>query len=135
MSLDKATPPTTYDQIDFDSYDDKELYSLSQELYKKIQNLVSENQMFESYYKRVMPNHPDEQDKQQIEDQNDRNKEIRREKKKKGEKQKEQDKPNLLTTEQKVEISTREVEELKEEIEKSKDEWSKQADNYKVNND
>ncbi|KAI9341998.1 hypothetical protein BDR26DRAFT_859919 [Obelidium mucronatum] len=56
----------------------------------------------------------------------------RREKKKKGEKTKEADKPMLLTPEQKSEIATRELEELRDEIEKQKEEWGKILDNYKA---
>ncbi|TPX74457.1 hypothetical protein CcCBS67573_g04278 [Chytriomyces confervae] len=56
----------------------------------------------------------------------------RREKKKKGEKLKEVDKPIVLTPEQKSEIATRELEELRDEIEKQKEEWGKILDNYKA---
>ncbi|KAI8622533.1 hypothetical protein BC830DRAFT_1088695 [Chytriomyces sp. MP71] len=56
----------------------------------------------------------------------------RREKKKKGEKTKEVDKPIPLTPEQKSEIATRELEELRDEIEKQKEEWGKILDNYKA---
>ena len=52
--------------------------------------------------------------------------------KKKGEKSKDADKPILLMTEQKSEIATRELEELRDEIEKQKNEWGKLLDNYKV---
>ncbi|KAJ3115712.1 hypothetical protein HK100_001262 [Physocladia obscura] len=53
-------------------------------------------------------------------------------KKKKGEKTKEADKPIALTPEQKSEIATRELEELRDEIEKQKEDWGKIMDNYKA---
>ncbi|KAI9098908.1 hypothetical protein DFS34DRAFT_649606 [Phlyctochytrium arcticum] len=40
--------------------------------------------------------------------------------------------PVLLTAEQKSEIATRELEELKDEIERQKEEWAKVLDNYKA---
>lgn len=122
-----------FEQIDFDSYDDLEILTLSQELARKVKNLNSENQMFESYYKRVTPNQNEEDTTiQQQEDNIEQNKEYRREKKKKGDKQKEQDRPVFLTNDQKAEISTRELEELRDEIQRNKDAWSKVIDNYKA---
>ncbi|TPX62301.1 hypothetical protein PhCBS80983_g00594 [Powellomyces hirtus] len=55
-----------------------------------------------------------------------------RTRKKKGEKPEKQQAPILLTAEQKAEIATRELEELKDEIEKQKEEWGKVLDNYKA---
>ncbi|KAJ3022003.1 hypothetical protein HKX48_007282 [Thoreauomyces humboldtii] len=55
-----------------------------------------------------------------------------RARKKKGEKTEKQQAPILLTPEQKAEIATRELEELKDEIEKQKEEWGKVLDNYKA---
>ncbi|KAJ3290327.1 hypothetical protein HK104_006846, partial [Borealophlyctis nickersoniae] len=52
--------------------------------------------------------------------------------KKKGEKAKEIERDILLTPEQKSEIATRELEELRDEIEKKKEEWGKVLDNYKA---
>nr|KAJ3418244.1 hypothetical protein HK105_000149 [Polyrhizophydium stewartii] len=144
------------EEIDFDAYSDKELVRLQTELQRKVQFLESENAMFESYLTRVTQG-KDGDDKGDPAsgqkgdsgaaggsgaggggaggeggDGQDRGKDGRREKKKKGEKVKEVDKPVLLTSEQKSEIATRELEELRDEIQHQKEEWGKIMDNYKA---
>jgi hypothetical protein len=135
MATEIQSIATAIETIDFDSYDDKELLHLQSELSKKVAMLDSENLMFESYLTRVAPNGRDEDAQLQQMDQdqvNDKAKELRRDKKKKGEKQKEVDRPVLLTTDQKNEIATRELEELRDEIQRSKEDWARIIDNYKA---
>jgi hypothetical protein len=135
MATEIQSIATAIETIDFDSYDDKELLHLQSELSKKVAMLESENVMFESYLARVAPNGRDEDAQLQQQDQeqsNDKAKELRRDKKKKGEKQKEIDRPILLTTDQKNEIATRELEELRDEIQRSKEDWARIIDNYKA---
>ncbi|KAJ3221348.1 hypothetical protein HK099_003574 [Clydaea vesicula] len=132
----------------FDDMDDAELLTLKEETEKKTKFLESENKLFESYLLRVSPNalrvgqtrggnnnmdelnfNPLDFDKK-VEPENLKRREER--KKKKGEKLKEDKKDILLTLEQKSEIATRELEELRDEIEKQKDEWGKVLDNLKA---
>eukprot|EP00842_Homolaphlyctis_polyrhiza_P000574 jgi/Hompol1/1517/HPOL_000923-RA len=133
-------PPNPLEEIDFDAYTNKELLRLQAELLRKVQFLESENTMFESYFNRVTPQSKETDEKMDQnagqkgdgQDGQDRGKDGRREKKKKGEKVKEVDKPVLLTSEQKSEIATRELEELRDEIQHQKEEWGKIMDNYKA---
>jgi hypothetical protein len=125
------------DDADFDTYSDLDLVRLHEELTKRNVMMEAENKLFESYLVRVNPHvlkGDHELDGRREDGQGDGDKkDIGRErKKKKGEKAKEADKPILLTPEQKAEIATRELEELKDEIEKQKEEWGKVLDNYKV---
>ena len=117
-------------ELDFEAYSDQELLLLVKELVKKTDYIDNENAMFETYLTRVVPVKEEklEKDNEQEEKQNN----TRRDKKKKGEKQKEVDRPVLLTLEQKSEIATREVEELRDEIQNSKEEWAKIIDNCKA---
>ncbi|KAH6567415.1 hypothetical protein BASA60_009053 [Batrachochytrium salamandrivorans] len=136
-------------EIDFEAYTDTELLRLQTELLRKVQFHESENTMLESYLWRVTPHLKDSDDKTDLNngkrgrvgmggsgqdslDGQDRDKESRREKKKKGEKTKEADRPMLLTSEQKSEIATRELEELRDEIQHQQEEWEKLIDNYKA---
>jgi hypothetical protein len=123
-----------FELIDFDAYDDKELAKLSIELAKKVSMIELENNMFETYLTRVLPTVDDNLNSQQDQDiiGAERAKEARREKKKKGEKVKEIDRPVLLSSEQKSDIASRELEELKDQIQRDKEEWGKIVDNYKV---
>ncbi|KAJ3298059.1 hypothetical protein HDU79_000910 [Rhizoclosmatium sp. JEL0117] len=140
--------PAELDFADFDTYSDVDLVRLNDELKKRNALLDSENKLFESYLARVNPANPNanpnmkrdatamdemiEEEKRQAQAQAQADAAGRREKKKKGEKTKEVDKPILLTPEQKSEIATRELEELRDEIEKQKEEWGKILDNYKA---
>lgn len=144
------------EELNFDVYTDKELSQLQSELSKKVDFLDLENAMFESYINRVIHGKDsdekgnnnahagnNEQNGGKFNDEGgaDRGgagnqgnqKDGRREKKKKNEKAKDIDKPILLTSEQKSEIATRELEELKDDILTEKEEWGKVMDNYKVN--
>ena len=130
------------DDADFDTYTDLDLVRLHEELNKRNKLMEAENRLFESYLARVNPNilkedggPGDGRKDGDGRDGADVSKEMGRQerKKKKGEKTKEVDKPILLTPEQKSEIATRELEELRDEIEKQKEEWGKILDNHKVN--
>jgi hypothetical protein len=125
------------DDTDFDSYTDLDLVRLHDELVKRNNILEAENNLFESYLSRVDPHilKGDERGDEATKTEDERGKDVGRteRKKKKGEKTKEADKPILLTPEQKSEIATRELEELRDEIEKQKEDWGKILDNYKVN--
>jgi hypothetical protein len=131
---------TGLDIIDFDAYDDKELARLGIELEKKLAMIELENNMFDSYMTRVVPQSSKEdgegglanQDQETNGAPGDRANKERREKKKKGEKVKEIDKPILLNSEQKCDIAGRELEELRDKIERDKEDWAKVIDNYKV---
>ncbi|KAJ3393348.1 hypothetical protein HDU84_002143 [Entophlyctis sp. JEL0112] len=149
---------TDLDAADFDAYSDDDLVRLCAELKKRNAALDQENRLFESYHARVNPtttntasngtaaaSGPDDdrragpgtQPHQQYPAGADAAAAAaaavgRREKKKKGEKTKEADKPIALTPEQKSEIATRELEELRDEIEKQKEEWGKILDNHRA---
>ncbi|KAI8902419.1 hypothetical protein BC833DRAFT_521084 [Globomyces pollinis-pini] len=124
------------ESIDFDTYNDKELFRLQQELARKVRHLEAENLMFEMYLNRVTPVGKEEGDnpvtQQDTDAGQERGKEGRREKKKKGEQKKEEQRNIFLTYEQKSEIATRELEELRDEIQHSKEEWGKIIDNFKA---
>ncbi|KAJ3019639.1 UNVERIFIED_CONTAM: hypothetical protein HDU68_010581 [Siphonaria sp. JEL0065] len=137
--------PAELDFADFDTYSDVDLVRLNAELQKRNALLSAENKLFESFLSRVnqglannSKNNKDnmdeiiEEEKRQAQAQAQADAAGRREKKKKGEKTKEVDKPILLSPEQKSEIATRELEELRDEIEKQKEEWGKILDNYKA---
>ncbi|KAJ3071957.1 hypothetical protein HDU98_004522 [Podochytrium sp. JEL0797] len=142
--------PTDLDFADFDTYSDIDLVRLNAELKKRNTSLSNENRLFESFMGRVAlgggASKKDPKDgledpmqlqtqamtQAQAQAQAQADAAGRREKKKKGEKTKEVDKPVLLTPEQKSEIATRELEELRDEIEKQKEEWAKIMDNYKA---
>ncbi|KAI8906326.1 hypothetical protein EDD86DRAFT_193075 [Gorgonomyces haynaldii] len=119
-------------ELNFDAYSDIELMKLHDELLRKVQVLQTENSMFEMYLSRVVPLKESERQDNQATNEQEQQQNTRRDKKKKGEKQKEQEKPILLTLEQKSEIATRELEELKDEIETSKEEWAKIMDTCKA---
>ncbi|KAJ3117234.1 hypothetical protein HDU96_007493 [Phlyctochytrium bullatum] len=129
------------DDADFDTYSDFDLVRLHEELLKRNTLLEAENQLFESYLMRVNPQAMRSEHDQLLDGQKEgqaanegEKRDGRREerKRKKGEKAKEADKPILLTPEQKAEIATRELEELRDEIERQKEEWGKVLDNYKA---
>ena len=132
------------DLIDFDAYEDKELARLAVELEKKISMMELENSMFDSYMTRVAPQGAVSKEDGEagaggaVADQEsgavggERGNKERREKKKKGEKVKELEKPVLLTSEQKCDIASRELEELRDKIQRDKEDWAKVVDNYKV---
>ncbi|KAJ3332697.1 hypothetical protein HDU76_013376 [Blyttiomyces sp. JEL0837] len=129
---------------DFDTYSDLDLVKLQEELTKRNALLEAENKLFESYLMRVNPHavrgeHDpslwgEKRDGDGRGEDGERRDMGRREerKKKKGDKSKEADKPILLTPEQKSEIATRELEELRDEIEKQKEDWGKILDNFKA---
>lgn len=140
----EQTTGTTFDMIDFDAYEDKELARLAVELDKKISMIGLENNMFDSYMARVAPQGALSKEDGEtgtggaVADQEsgaaggERGNKERREKKKKGEKVKELEKPVLLTSEQKCDIASRELEELRDKIQRDKEDWAKVIDNYKV---
>ncbi|KAJ3128583.1 hypothetical protein HK098_004009 [Nowakowskiella sp. JEL0407] len=134
-----TTTQPILDDLDFDSYSDAELVSLVEDLTRTNSFLEQENKLFETNLLRVNPQalkndgfDGREESKDVKDEVQDRLLGRREGKKKKGEKAKEIDKPILLTPEQKSEIATRELEELRDEIEKQKEEWSKVLDNYKA---
>jgi hypothetical protein len=122
-------------ELDFEVFSYEELVKLSQDLTKKVEILDSENIMLDSYLLRVIPVGKDEKldtlGNHDLEYAN-KEKETRRDKKKKGEKQKDSDRFLMLTMDQKCEIATREIEELKDGIVAKKEEWAKIIDNSKV---
>ncbi|KAJ1553089.1 hypothetical protein HK096_009268, partial [Nowakowskiella sp. JEL0078] len=129
------------DDLDFDAYSDHELIVLFEDLKRTNKFLEQENRLFESNLMRVNPHvlkaegtldGKDDMNKETDGQDRKDNRREERHKKKKGEKAKEQDKPILLTPEQKSEIATRELEELRDEIEKQKEEWGKVLDNFKA---
>ncbi|KAI8810775.1 hypothetical protein BJ742DRAFT_675548 [Cladochytrium replicatum] len=144
--------PTILEDGEFDSYSDQELSKLLEMLIRTNRVLEQECILFESYLHRVNPqavrgDNPDFAGESAFSNltrtsdgsgfadtTTSERKENRREerKKKKGEKAKEADKPILLTPEQKSEIATRELEELRDEIEKQKEDWGKTMDNVKA---
>ena len=110
--------------LDFNSYSNEELYKLEMELIKKNQFIKMENVMLERFRIRVTSMNASLEEmrmKQDLEKQ-------KREKKKKEIKME----ALLLTLDQKSEIATRELEELRDEIHEKKQEWGKVLDNYKV---
>ncbi|KAJ3156397.1 hypothetical protein HDU89_004179 [Geranomyces variabilis] len=146
------------DDSDFDAYSDEELVRLHDELTKKTQFLEAENTLFDSFLSRVGPDagvppatKPLLEGYTDVEAQGDPAVGAgavatapatgapaptaptgARARKKKGEKAEKQQAPILLTSEQKAEIATRELEELKDEIEKQKEEWGKVLDNHRA---
>ncbi|KAG5463079.1 MAG: hypothetical protein BJ554DRAFT_1873 [Olpidium bornovanus] len=141
-----AAPPAA-EELDFDSYNDAALVKVLRDLEKRNAFYELENRLFTSYLSRVTPNAlrgEDEADDRgpagaaaprggaaEAATRAAAEKEGRG-KKKRGEKGKEQEKPVLLVPEQKSEIATRELEELRDEIEKQKQEWEKRLDSLKV---
>jgi hypothetical protein len=113
---------------ELDLYSSKELANLHQELEKRAILLDMENSMLQSHLGRVIR----KDDDMVRDEQAGAQREIRREKKKKGDKLKEVGKPLLLTVEQKCDIATREIEELRDEIQNDKEEWAKIIDDCKV---
>lgn len=122
------------EEVNYDNYSDKELSALKDEINQKISFILQENKLLESYLLRVNPNalktlHTDfagDSSNQGATTQavvTRKKKELKRE---------DASKPILLTAEQKCEIATRELEELRDEIEKQKDEWGKVLDNLKA---
>jgi hypothetical protein len=98
--------------------------------------------MFDSYLNRVIPQGKDLDSKEIAnETETARAENTRREKKKKGP-TKEENRPLFLSLEQKSEIATRELEELRDgiyffletEIQHNKEQWAKIMDNCKVCN-
>ncbi|KAJ3158494.1 hypothetical protein HDU86_002719 [Geranomyces michiganensis] len=147
------------DDSDFDAYSDEELVRLHDELTKKTQFLEAENSLFDSFLARVGPDagvapatKPLAEGYTDVEAQGEPTAGTlgttavsttgaaapavgatgARARKKKGEKAEKQQAPILLTSEQKAEIATRELEELKDEIEKQKEEWGKVLDNHRA---
>ncbi|KAG5462139.1 MAG: hypothetical protein BJ554DRAFT_5565 [Olpidium bornovanus] len=134
------------DDFDFDSYNDAALVRALKDLEKKNSFFELENRLFHSYLNRVAPHAlkgEDEADEKaaaaaapggtgaSAPGVRHAEKEGRA-KKKRGDKSKEQEKPVFLTTDQKSEVATRELEELRDEIEKQKADWEKIMDNLKV---
>ncbi|KAI9328024.1 hypothetical protein DFJ73DRAFT_904462 [Zopfochytrium polystomum] len=146
-------PASALDDGDFDAYSDLDLVRLSDELAKRSRLLHAENLLFESYLTRVSPHALRDGVVTGAgegtaggggggggADDGAAAGTVaaaaaaggRRDKKKKGDKAKEAEKPVLLTPEQKAEIATRELEELRDEIERQREEWGKVLDNYKA---
>lgn len=128
--------------MEFDAYSDKELQALQLELSQRNTFLETETKLLNSYLERVNPTTTSKQDETNQQQQatsatheetsKDAARREERTKKKKNDKHKEVDKLIQLTPEQKSEIATRELEELRDEIEKQKEEWSKIMDNLKA---
>jgi hypothetical protein len=113
--------------IDFDIHSDRDLLTLKEEVYARIAHIHQENKLFQSYLLRVNPSvgqPPEEASKTENT--------VVGTRKKKDVRQTEGAKLVVLTSEQKSEIATRELEELRDEIEKRKDEWGKVLDNLKA---
>ncbi|KAI9206393.1 uncharacterized protein BJ171DRAFT_566732 [Polychytrium aggregatum] len=128
---------TAMDDYEFDNYADSELLKLKEELIIKNDMMENENKLFESYWNRVNPGNGGPGATGTVDEElqdagGGMQQQQMRQKKKKGEKQKEIEKRLLLTPEQKSEIATRELEELRDEIEKQKEEWAKVLDSYKA---
>ncbi|KND01403.1 uncharacterized protein SPPG_03213 [Spizellomyces punctatus DAOM BR117] len=160
LSTTGGTALPMLEDTDFDSYSDAELAKLYEELVKKAQFLEAENTLFESFLNRVGPDVASgasagaggakgtaggEMGYMDLEGPSDfgglapgtsglpaATPAAGRARKKKGEKVEKHQAPILLTPEQKSEIATRELEELKDEIERQKEEWGKVLDNYKA---
>ncbi|KAJ3043003.1 hypothetical protein HDV00_005909 [Rhizophlyctis rosea] len=131
--------PVPTEDLDFDTYTDLELVRLHEELTRKTRLLTLENSLFESFLRRVDPHSPalapdtqtrTDQPPTTQPDSTDQQTSTR--KKKKLLTQKEAYTLISLTPDQKSEIATREVEELRDEIEKKREEWGKVLDNYKA---
>ena len=118
------------EDIDLESYEDEDLVELQSELTKKLEFYESENLVFESFLNRMLPGLNNEDLELKKETDADVDKNAGRKKKKND--KKETEKPVLLNLEQKNEISTREMEELRDAIQKEKEDWGKILDNYKV---
>ena len=120
-------------ELDFEQFATKDLQLLDAALNKRIVSLESENVLFASYLGRVVPKDSPEVKDQSADAESVLNKDSsRREKKKKGDKKGETDRILLLTLEQKSEIATRELEELRDEIHNNKEEWAKVMDNSRA---
>jgi hypothetical protein len=117
--------------IDFDIHSDRDLLTLKEEMYARIAHIRQENKLFQSYLLRVNPNAMAPQASDEAGGQNT-TQNVGLGRKKKDAKKEEGAKPLILTAEQKSEIATRELEELRDEIEKRKDEWGKVLDNLKA---
>jgi hypothetical protein len=132
------------EDLDFDSFTNAELLHFQQELNKKLQLLSLENATFESYLLRLYPQALKPEGDQKgngkkqglgaLEDHKEKELQTRREerKKKRGEKVKETEEPMLLNAQQKSEVATRELEELRDEMEHQRVEWEKFLDNLKA---
>lgn len=135
METADAAQDRILQELDFDTYGDQELVALSNELDRKLEVLQSENAMFESFLGRVGKDGMEKLDtaaQMEADINAAKERDTRRDKKKKGEKQKEQDKPLLLTLEQKSDVATREYEELRDEIQRKKEEWAMLMDNCRA---
>ncbi|KAJ3043949.1 hypothetical protein HK097_001616, partial [Rhizophlyctis rosea] len=134
--------PAPTEDLDFDSYTSLELVRLHEELLRKTRLLSLENSLFESFLRRVDPHsiavegtgRDKEREREEAAERAGAEREGRsdRKKRKPAHTQREAQKLMTLTPDQKSEIATREVEELRDEIEKKREEWGKVLDNYKA---
>ncbi|TPX30661.1 hypothetical protein SmJEL517_g05803 [Synchytrium microbalum] len=131
---------TTTRAEDVETCTNAELSLLLTELKKKNARLETENKLFDSYLARIGPLLPDDNGKMGGATGNKDSNALgvddasKKEKKKKGDKNRanEQEKIVLLTPEQRAEVASRALDELKDEIEKEKEGWTRFVDNLKA---
>ncbi|KAL3898036.1 MAG: hypothetical protein SGCHY_003014 [Lobulomycetales sp.] len=134
------------DEIDFDIHSDRDLVTLKEEVKAGIAFIEQENRLFQSYILRVNPNALRSSEpagalgekgigSDVLQNQPGNASSLAARKKKDGGKKAgddSRDKPLVLTAEQKSEVATRELEELRDEIEKRKDDWGRVLDNLRA---
>jgi len=116
------------EEADFKTYSTQELESLQSELSTRTQFLDMENHVFESHHLRVMGVKDKKLAAKELEDSLE---ERERGWKKKKNDKKELDKLLSLTFDQKSEIATRELEEMKDEVSATRESWKRNCDNIR----
>ncbi|TPX43797.1 hypothetical protein SeMB42_g04582 [Synchytrium endobioticum] len=154
MSQSQASQPTATDILvdattraeEVDTCTNAELALLLAELMKKNVRLETENKLFESYLERVGPLLPDDVLNAMNGSKGGKNGDGRNtdlngpglngeeKRKKKGDRNKgsEQEKIVLLTPEQRAEVASRALDELRDDIEREKEGWTRFVDNLKA---
>ena len=112
-------------QVDFDAFNDSELQELLVTQKEALEALTLENNLFESYLSRQQEPTQAQAQTLELEDKTTKDKVKKR-------KEKTIVETIQLTINQKCEVATREIEEVRDELEKDKSEWGKIIDNLKA---